>query len=379
VNYAFKRWQVLTSRPIQYDVVCCSGIFDVHNELLLSVGRRVNARRFVVVDSNVLIHYGDKIARYFRDNQVKAKIVAFDAGETNKSIDTYLSVLHELDNFPLDRRSEPVIAIGGGVLSDVVGFVAGSYRRGLPHVKVPTTLMGYVDASIGIKTGINFNGNKNRVGAFVPPEKVILDSSFFQTLSKRHILNGVGEIIKLAVIKDAALFDTLEADGLSCVKSKFQDPMGQFILERSIEGMLEELEPNLFESVLARSVDFGHTFSIPFEAETALDILHGEAVVIDVVLSSVLAHVRGLLPREHLDRILALVKRMELLPPHVMLDPAVLWEALVERTHHRDGHQRLPLPHAIGQCTFVNNIQSQDLVKACDFVKTWSENYVKVC
>ena len=131
------------------------------------------------------------------------------AGEENKSVEVYLDILRQLDSFPIHRRDEPIIAIGGGVLTDVVAFIASSYRRSVPHIKVPTTLMGYVDASIGIKTGINFNGHKNRLGSFEPPRQVLLDKTFLKTLPRRHLLNGVCEIIKLAIIKDARCFANL--------------------------------------------------------------------------------------------------------------------------------------------------------------------------
>lgn len=167
----------------------------------MSLGRIENGRRFVVVDSNVDRHYSAQIRNYFSYHGVEAKIITFPGGEENKTIENYLSIVRELDSFPIHRRDEPIIAIGGGVLTDVVGFVAGSYRRGVPHIKVPTTLIGYVDASIGIKTGVNFNGNKNRLGAFASPQKVLLDKSLLKTLPKRHILNGLCEIIKLAVIR----------------------------------------------------------------------------------------------------------------------------------------------------------------------------------
>jgi 2-epi-5-epi-valiolone synthase len=146
-------------------------------------------------------------------SHVEAKIVVFPGDEENKTLDHYLALARELDCFPIHRRDEPIIAIGGGVLTDLVGFVAASYRRGVPYVKVPTTLMGYVDASIGIKTGLNFNSNKNRLGSFHAPQAVLLDKAFLKTLPRRHILNGVCEIIKLAVIKDAPLFGLLETHG----------------------------------------------------------------------------------------------------------------------------------------------------------------------
>jgi len=186
-------WRVTYQRPIEYDIVNAPNLFHPQNNALLSVGKTENARRFVVVDANVERYYSAQIRNYFAYHRVDAKIVAFPGGEENKSIESYLSILRELDAFPIHRRDEPIIAIGGGVLTDVVAFVASSYRRGVPHVKVPTTLMGYVDASVGIKTGLNFNGNKNRLGSFEPPLKVFLDKSFLKTLPMRHILNGVCE------------------------------------------------------------------------------------------------------------------------------------------------------------------------------------------
>ncbi|EQD62990.1 3-dehydroquinate synthase, partial [mine drainage metagenome] len=163
------------------------------------MGRVEGGRRFVVVDRNVARYHAEEIYAYFEEHGITAKIITFPGGEENKRTENYLEILRQLDAFPIHRRDEPIIAIGGGVLTDVVGFVASTYRRGVPHIRVPTTLMGYVDASVGIKTGINFNGHKNRLGSFEPPLRVFLDKELLKTLPHRHILNGVCEIIKLAI------------------------------------------------------------------------------------------------------------------------------------------------------------------------------------
>src|SRR5215207_258830 len=202
-------WHVSHQRIIEYEIVNCENIFDLQNEALLSVGKIENARRFVIVDANVNQHFSEAIREYFSFHKIETKILVFPSGEENKSVDRYLDILHELDNFPINRRDEPIVAIGGGVLTDIAGFVASSYRRGVPHVKVPTTLMGYIDASVGVKTGINFNNHKNRLGSFEPPKKVFLDRNFLKTLPRRHLLNGMCEMIKLAVIKDSMLFQLL--------------------------------------------------------------------------------------------------------------------------------------------------------------------------
>ncbi|MDP1714214.1 MAG: sedoheptulose 7-phosphate cyclase [Anaerolineales bacterium] len=367
------KWHISYQRTIEYEVVNSHDLFNPQNDALLSVGKRGNTRRFVVVDSNIEKYYSTGIRDYFKYHNIDAKILTFPAGEKNKSIDNYLWVLRELDTFPINRRDEPIIAIGGGVLTDVVGFVASSYRRGVPHIKIPTTLMGYIDASVGIKTGINFNSNKNRLGSFEPPKKVFLDRSFLKTLPKRHILNGVCEIIKLAIIKDFPLFELLESHGAECVDSKFQDDIGASILDHSVEGMLEELQPNLFEEDLARKVDFGHTFSYGLETFDDSQLLHGEAVLIDIVISAILARARNLLSKQELNRIFDLIAKLGIVLNDDLVNPDLLRKTLEERTYHRNGLQRVPLPDGLGNCIFVNDIKFEEIQSACKILESWKE------
>lgn len=357
-------WRVTHQRPIEYEVANCENIFNPENEALVSVGRRRDARRFVIVDSNVERHYSEQIREYFDFHKIDARVLVFPSGEKNKTVDNYLWVLRELDKFPINRRDEPIIAIGGGVLTDIAGFVASSYRRGIPHIKVPTTLMGYVDASIGIKAGINFNNNKNRLGAFEPPKKVFLDRNFLKTLSQRHILNGMCEMIKLAVIKDYEIFKLLESHGTSSIETKFQDETSSSILDRSVGGMLEELQPNLFEDDLARKVDFGHTFSYGLETHPEADLLHGEAVLIDILISSLLAAARNLLSEQELNRIFEIVAKFGIVLNDELVTAELLWNTLRERTYHRNGFQRVPLPQGLGGCTFANDINFEEIQSA---------------
>jgi 3-dehydroquinate synthase len=362
---SMQRWQVSYQRDVEYEITKCTELFDPCNGSLLSVGRRRGSRRFIVVDDNIYRLYSGAIRGYFAQNEVEARVVSLPAGENNKSVDAYLALLGALDEFPIDRRDEPIIAIGGGVITDLTGFVAGTYRRGLPHIRVPTTLIGYVDASVGIKTGVNFRGHKNRVGAFTPPQKVLLDRSFLRTLPRRHILNGVCEVFKLAVISDLPLFEQLEAHGLACIDAHFQNEPGMSILDRAIQRMLDELRQNLFEDDLARKMDFGHTFGYGLETCAGSQLLHGEAVLIDVLVSSILARSRGLLTRSQLDRIVRLADALDIIPPLEPLDAGVLWESLQERTLHRNGWQRIPLPDGIGNCAFINDLQQGELRSAC--------------
>ncbi len=364
MNIGINTWRIGYQRSVEYDIVSTADIFSPLNGALLSAGRIENGRRFVVVDSNVYRHYSDQITNYFEQNGVEARIIRFPGGEENKSIDMYLDILRQLDTFPIYRRDEPIIAIGGGVLTDTVGFVASSYRRGIPHINVPTTLMGYVDASVGIKTGINFDGSKNRLGSFEPPLKVLLDRSFLKTLPRRHILNGVCEILKLAIIKDLQLFELLETQGAETISVQFQNDSGCLILNRAIAGMVEELLPNLYEGDLRRKMDFGHTFSYGFEASNGHHLLHGEAVLLDIAVSVLIARGRNLLSTEGLERIFCLFQSLGMKLFTSILEPQLLWQSLKERTLHRNGLQRIPLPGGIGKCVFVNDVRLDEIESA---------------
>jgi 3-dehydroquinate synthetase len=355
---------VTYQHTIAYEIVSCADLFNPQNQALLSVGRVKNAHRFLVVDNKVEKYHASAIRNYFRQNQVEARIIPFTSGEEYKTINSYLAIVRELDAFPICRRDEPIIAIGGGVLTDVVGFVASTYRRGVPHIKVPTTLMGYVDASIGVKAGINFNGNKNRLGGFAPPVKVLLDRSFLKTLPRRHILNGVCEILKLAVIKDTELFNLLEKYGVQSVDAHFQDDASDKILDGAISGMLEELEPNLLEEELARRADFGHTFSYGLETQHEASLFHGEAVLLDIAISTLIAGERKLLSNVEIERIFRLIYSLGLFLDTASLDADMLWLSLEERVYHRNGLQRIPLPQGIGKCTFVNDVTLGEIESA---------------
>lgn len=357
-----RRWQVLAARPVAYEVIKAPHhLFSPQDDTLLGFGRGSGSRRFVVVDAVVLRHHGEAIRNWFARRGIEARIVAFAGGEENKSLHAWQALARQLEDFPLHRRDEPIIAIGGGVLTDVVAYLAASYRRGVPHIKVPTTLMGYVDAALGVKCGVNFEGSKNRLGAFEPPLAVLLDPGFLTTLPRRHLHNGTGEILKLAVISDGELFRALEAHGTTALATHFADADGDKLLDAAIDGMLAELAPNLFEADLARKVDFGHTFSYGLEAQHGDRLLHGEAVLLDVLVSTAIAQRRGLLAVAEGERVFALVARLGLSPDLALLDGDAMWAALQDRILHRNGRQRVPLPPRIGDCVFVDDIRRDEL------------------
>ena len=367
-------WEVRATQDVRYSVQFYEGLFTHANTVLLRAGvgqTPACQRRLIVIDTRVRDLYGWEIEGYFRANRVHYRFLPLDTTEPEKTVENVLRVVRALDEFGVNRRSDPLIAIGGGVLLDVAGFAASLYRRGLPYVRVPTTLMGLIDAGIGIKTGVNFDAHKNRIGTYFPPQRAFLDTQFLKTLDDRHIANGIAEIIKMAIVKDARLFKLLEDNVDRLIEDRFSGlPAYREILVRATVGMLEELSGNLWENVLERIVDYGHTFSPRLEMAALPELLHGEAVAIDMALSLVLAAQRDLITPKELSRALTLIDAYGLPTKHPQCDEDLLMKALAESTSHRDGLQRVPLSHGIGRAVFVNDLTREEVRGAAKYLAT---------
>jgi 2-epi-5-epi-valiolone synthase len=363
-------YRVRAQLPADYDVAFGDDILNPASDELVDCGKRPGnhrPRRFVILDQAVDALYGNSIRNYFGQHGVECGYLVLPAGEDRKVLDSVVAVTTALDHFGIDRRREPVISIGGGVLLDLAGVATALYRRGVPHVRVPTTLIGLVDAAIGAKTGVNHGAHKNRLGTFQPPAGVLLDRRFLSTLDARHLRNGMAEIVKLAIVRDERLFELLEEHGELLVEEKFQghSPIGERValevLDRAVRGMLAELEPNLWEHDLDRLVDFGHSVGPAIEMLAGGDLLHGESVAVDIAVFTTVAARRGLLGDKDARRILELLHRLSLPTDHVLLDDDVVRDAMADTVRHRDGRQRLPVPVAIGAATFLNDVTEKEL------------------
>ena len=367
-------WEVRATQNVCYSVRFYDGLFTHTNTVLLREGighTPACQRRLIVIDTRVLDLYGWEIEAYFRANRVQYKLLPLKTTEPEKTVENVLRVVRALDAFGVNRRSDPLIAIGGGVLLDVAGFAASLYRRGLPYVRVPTTLMGLIDAGIGIKTGVNYDSHKNRIGTYFAPQRAYLDTQFLKTLDERHVANGVAEIIKMAIIRDARLFALLEENADVAIADRFSGRSAyREILARATVGMLDELSGNLWESVLERIVDYGHTFSPTLEMAALPELLHGEAVAIDMSLSLVLAAQRELITAEELSRALGLLDAYGLPTRHPQCEEDLLMKGLADSTSHRDGLQRVPLSRGIGNAVFVNDLTRVEIRSAAKYLST---------
>ncbi|MDX6362409.1 MAG: 2-epi-5-epi-valiolone synthase [Streptomyces sp.] len=373
-------WTVEAVRQVRYHVVSSDHLFALDNTALLDACPdallRSGDRRLVVVDENVDTLHGSRIRDYFAYHGIQATMVPLRADEPVKEWDSVLRVVDAMNEFGIDRRREPVLAVGGGVLTDIVGFAASLYRRGTPYIRIPTTLIGLVDAGVGVKTGVNYGRGKNRLGTYAPATATFLDRTFLRTLEQRHISNGLAEIMKMALIRSEELFGLLESWGAAVRVDRLQGSTGELaaaadaIIAEAIHLMLEELQPNLWESHLERCVDYGHTFSPTVEMHALPELLHGEAVMIDMALTTALATLRGDVGAAEADRIYRAAASLGLpLWNDVLDDPALLEAALLDTVRHRDGHQRLPLPVGIGRHRFVDDVTPAELRAATDLLR----------
>jgi len=375
--YHYGRWAIKTSLDVQYDIVETTDVFDPGNpELgLLPDGKPGTGTRLVVLDHSVDALFGERIREYFATNHIPVDYINVPAGDEHKTMEQVLRIVSKLNDVGTYRVGSPPIAIGGGVLQDVVGMAASLYRRGIPYVRVPTTLLGQIDGSVSAKNGVNYEGFRNRLGTFAPPPRTIIDRGLLATLPARQVRSGLGEALKIALIKDARLFELLEAHGPVLVAERLQDSSevtrgsrpGREVVHRSIAGMAEELQKNLWETDLRRIVDYGHTFSPIVEMKALPELLHGEAVAMDCVFGAVLSRHRGLLTDREVERIVATTVGIGLAPSHAMFcDTAILATALADTVRHRNNEQHVTLLSSIGDTVFVNDLTEHEIALAAN-------------
>lgn len=380
-----KGWRNVFTLPISYDInlIPYGTILDPSNPQLLDATGAASedyTRRFAVVDDAIQRLYGEKITQYFVAHGIELTLCVLNGGEDDKRPAAVDKLLDSLCTYKL-RRREPFLAIGGGVLLDIAGMAACLYRRGVPFVRVPTTLLAIVDASVGVKNGVDYccavtdETYKNRVGSFYAPSSCLLDRSFIETQDERNISNGFGEIAKLALVRSVDLFELLETHGAELVKSRFAstssvpEEVGTRIIDLSIQIMLEELGPNLWEEKLDRCVDFGHTFSKLLEMVPGVDIMHGEAVNVDGFFCCIISYLRGYITMSTVERVFKCMKSLNLPTHSLNLTAELAWQSCKDAIEHRHGEQRIPLITDIGESISVSDVTPEELDRALDVMK----------
>lgn len=326
----------------KYDVVCGRGVIAQLPRVASRV--RPDEAVFVISSPRVWRHWGERVERLL-DGQRRATILIDDA-EIAKTLSTVERACRDLVRAGADRRAL-IVAVGGGVVGDVAGFIAASYARGIALIHVPTTVVAQVDSAIGGKTGVNLPEGKNLVGAFYPPMGVVADPVFLSSLAPRDFRSGIYEVIKYGVIGDAKLFQFLEAK-MEKVLRRDRAALA-FVIERSIAQKARVVSKDEHESGLREILNFGHTFAHALESATRYrTYLHGEAVGWGMIAAARLAVEKGMLsPREE-ERIGKVIEQVGPLPEWPRIPAEQLIAGMQADKKTRAGRLRFVLPERIG-------------------------------
>ncbi len=267
------------------------------------------SRYIMVTDSNVSASHGERVQATLREMELEVDIIDFPAGETSKNSETSLHIVDRMIDLGADRTSA-LIALGGGVVGDMSGFIASIYMRGIPHIQVPTTLLAQVDSSIGGKTGIDLPRAKNILGTFCQPKGVFIDLAFLKTLTPREFGSGLAEIVKYGIIDDPELFSSLEVEA-EAVRTRDMNLLEK-IITRSCRIKKGIVEIDEMERGVRRILNYGHTIGHAIEAESSYSISHGEAVSMGMVASAAISERLKYLSSEDRQRIISLIRAMGL-------------------------------------------------------------------
>ncbi|HEU5382752.1 MAG TPA: 3-dehydroquinate synthase [Ktedonobacteraceae bacterium] len=326
--------------------------------------RAVKAQRrvFIVTDASVGALYADAVCALLEHQGLEPHVFTVPTGEVSKSFTCLQSALDWLVELRAER-SEPVVALGGGVVGDLTGFVASCYQRGVPLIQLPTTLLAQVDSAIGGKTGINHARGKNLIGAYYQPELIFVDPAMLLTLPERVYREGWAEIVKYGVILDAELFALLE-DRLPDLQRRDADLLTS-VVARCIRLKMDVVQGDERDSGLRNLLNYGHTFGHALEAITEYGAwLHGEAVSIGMEVAGNLAVMRGLITQDDLTRQRNLLTAIGL--PDAC--PGVDGEAILAAMQHdkkvRDGRTRWILPTSIGQAQIYSDVPLEQVREA---------------
>jgi len=356
---------------LKYGFKFIDNIFDPKHQDLAGIYKKWG-RCLVVTDDKINKMYGEQLKAYFAAHDIALTVHTFPGGEMYKTMDTMLQFVDAFADFGLIRK-EPVLAIGGGLVTDVCGFACASYRRNTNFIRIPTTVIGLIDAAVSIKVGINHGKLKNRLGAYHAPIMTFLDFTFLKSLPVGQVRNGFAELIKISSVSDIRTWELLEKNGEALIETHFGRADGakddildiaKEICQRGIKVMLDLESPNLHEIGLDRVIAFGHTWSPTLELKPEIPLRHGHAISIDMAYSTTLAWTRGYITEAERDEILGLFSRVGLSMDHELFDEDLLKAGTEAILQTRDGKQRFVVPKPIGTPYFINDAPMEELYSA---------------
>ncbi len=338
------------------------------SDILSEINQIVNLDNYskiaIITDSNVNKYWSEEIESVVRESTSrKISKIVIKAGEKNKDLKSLEKIWKNLYRKKFDRKSL-VINLGGGMTSDLGGFAASTYMRGIDFLQIPTTLLSQVDASIGGKTAIDFSGGKNIIGAFNQPIGVIIDINTLMTLPKRELTSGFAEIIKHGLIADT---DYLQLINDYFALGKDPDTLEE-IIKISCEIKQEVVEEDEKESGVRKILNFGHTIGHAVESlslKTKSPLLHGEAVAIGLIAEAKLSQINDTLSPKGFNYIEEIIKQASLPTKYISKNASYknIYKEMLNDKKNSNGKIKWVLLDELGEASWDNEIEDENLIE----------------
>ena len=356
--------------PIMYNGTPCYNIelqnsFEGLLESIRELGMQ-EKRLCIVADSNVDALYGAEVQKLLEQGGCSCFRFVFPAGEENKTLDVITDLYEFLIRNHFDR-SDVLIALGGGVTGDMTGYAAATYLRGIRFIQVPTSLLSMVDSSIGGKTGVDFRGYKNMVGAFYMPSLVYVNTSVLSSLDERQRASGMGEIIKHSLIRDKQYYDWLIANKAEVLALDGAAVTDMIFRSQEIKKQVVENDPK--EKGERAHLNFGHTIGHAIEKALNFALLHGECVALGMVAAAFISVLRGNITKDELLGVESVIASYGLPTRFYDLDNAEIIDNCFHDKKKEGNSIRFVLLEAVGSCYTTTDVTKEEMNEAINYLK----------
>ncbi len=321
---------------------------------------RLEGKLVIITDENVDRLQSDEFIKSLNQSGYDAHKYVIEAGEKSKNLDTISEIYKFLVGLKLDRKST-LIALGGGVIGDITGFVAATFLRGIHFVQVPTTLLAQADSSVGGKVGVDFEGHKNIIGAFYQPKFVYMNVNSLRTLPQRDFISGMAEVIKHGIIRDADFFEYIDYN-INKIFNFDEDVLRYMAkINCSIKGSVVEEDEK--ESDLREILNFGHTIGHAIETVMEFKLMHGECVSLGMVGAFKMALKLEMVNEELVDNIIRVLEKIGLPTKLKELDVEKVYNQMFFDKKVKNNKLRFVLPKKVGEIIQLN-IDDEELIKS---------------
>lgn len=318
----------------------------------------------IVTESNVGPHFAVKVRSLLEKIFSKVIVFEFPAGEKSKNLDMINELYEVLIKEHFDRN-DMLAALGGGVTGDMTGFAAATYLRGIDFIQLPTSLLSQVDSSVGGKTGVDFKGYKNMVGAFKQPKLVYINTETLLTLGDREFISGMGEVIKYGFIRDKAFLQWLK-ENHDAIMEKKHDVLEEMVA-RSCDFKRVVVENDFTEKGERAHLNFGHTIGHSIEKAKNFELLHGECVAIGMASALKISSDMGKISAEDTEEGIELIKSFELPVTTVLEDPEEIYKGILNDKKMDSGKIKFILLNRVGEAYIEKNLTKEQIASGIEF------------